>query len=174
MPDSRQATAQVGSYVETRRHGHRGRVTAIHEMCPESRGWFRVQRGLRAEQYEGERWASVLTHPAGSVVVPVSDVQTVEPFDFRNPYAAENFGDNAKAPALAGSAVYVLTTESKYGTDVSVYATWQKARSAKADFYRELWNEADGEVPEDDEAMIDAWEAKGNEATAYINGAEVQ
>lgn len=95
----------VGDYVQTQRHEMKGRVTAIHDGCPEGPAWRMMQRPpLTGEAAEGKgTWVSVLVHPNGAVVVPLSDAKAIEPFPFRNPWAEERFGALDRANSLAAS-----------------------------------------------------------------------
>lgn len=85
----------IGTYVHTKTHGHRGRITEAHGRCPEGPAWLMGQSvpltGVYADG--GGTWYSVLCHPAGAVVVTADDVEVVEPFQFDNPWADEHFRD---------------------------------------------------------------------------------
>lgn len=85
----------LGSYVETDAHRHRGRITQFHDSCPEGAAWLMGQEDGRVRDLEDNAWASVLVHPAGSVVVPVSLMRKVEPFEFTNPWADDYWEEYA-------------------------------------------------------------------------------
>lgn len=87
----------IGTYVQTRTHGHRGRIYQVHNSCPEGAAWRMGQQpGLVGEHADGGgTWYSVLVQPSGSVVVPDYDIDVVDPFEFTNSYGDEYFGGRA-------------------------------------------------------------------------------
>lgn len=85
----------VGSYVRTKVYGHRGRITRLHDRCPEGPGWLAGQQAPEMREYADGPWVSLLVHQGGSVTMPVPLVEVVEPFDFTNRHADRYFGVDA-------------------------------------------------------------------------------
>ena len=86
----------LGDYVETGTHGHKGRVKEIHHTFSEtgeSNAWFDKQIPGYPISTKSGKWYSILCHPRGSVLVPESDVNKIEKFDFENPWADDYFRD---------------------------------------------------------------------------------
>jgi hypothetical protein len=88
---------RLGDYVRTERNLHTGRVYALHHSCPEQgEDWRRIQLdagNVTEDQFESERWVSVLVHTGGAVTVPISDVTVIRPFNFLNSSAEKYFRD---------------------------------------------------------------------------------
>lgn len=84
---------QIGDYVVTKKHGHKGRIAEIHGKCPESQVWVMTQDiPVTQEELEGI-WYSVLCEPSGSVCVSESDITKIDPFPFTNMWKDEYFKD---------------------------------------------------------------------------------
>jgi len=83
---------KLGDYVVTERHGHRGRVTAVHHSCTGGAAWLSVQSDLTDDERKGRGvWLSVLVHGGGAVEVPARDARRVDPFPFENIWAGFYF-----------------------------------------------------------------------------------
>jgi hypothetical protein len=87
------AGIKLGTFVQTHKHGHVGRVYDIHlEGCPQGAAW---QMGQDIPLVEGEAndvWYSVLCEPSGAVVVSARDIERIEPLaEFHNPWNDEYF-----------------------------------------------------------------------------------
>lgn len=68
----------LGDWVVCERHGYEGRVYAIHHECPENEAWIRGQTiPVTTEQRRG-RWASVLCHGGGAVVMPIGTIRVLD------------------------------------------------------------------------------------------------
>lgn len=87
--------AKLGDYIRTTSNNHYGRVKGKYNTfweTPESDEWFDNLASKPDESTKKEPWYSVLTHIAGSVLVPESDIRRVsdKPIGtFENP--AESF-----------------------------------------------------------------------------------
>lgn len=90
-------TVYLGDYVTTTKHGYIGRVYIVDHRCPESEGWIAGQSIPVTDDERNERWVSILTHPAGAIVTPMSDCTLIEPFEFHNPWADMYFRDAAES-----------------------------------------------------------------------------
>jgi heat shock protein HspQ len=74
---------QIGDYVRGTDYGIRGRVTRLHDRCPEDQEWIDLQE-IPVTDVVDEPWIDVLVHGGGAVHLPVSRALKIEPFDFAN------------------------------------------------------------------------------------------
>jgi hypothetical protein len=81
-----------GDYVETSRHGYRGRVYNIKRLEPCDADWIRAQSiPVTLEQALG-LWNSILVHDGGSVLSPIDTSSKIKPIKgFKHPCAKEYF-----------------------------------------------------------------------------------
>jgi hypothetical protein len=84
----------VGSYVRTTVYGHRGRISKMHDACPEDATWLAEQRAPEMREHANGPWVSILVHEGGSVCMPVPLVEAVEPFEFSNRSAHNYFPES--------------------------------------------------------------------------------
>jgi hypothetical protein len=83
----------VGDYVRTKRHGHTGRVTAVHHYCPEGAAWQMGQEPPLPEGVADGKWVSILCpNDGGAIVTFADDCELIEPFVLNNMYEAMYFG----------------------------------------------------------------------------------
>lgn len=83
---------KIGDYVKTKKHGHTGRITDIHGVCPESQWWIDGQKIPVTKDELSGLWYSILCEPAGAAVVSESDLVKVKPFPFTNMWKDKYFG----------------------------------------------------------------------------------
>lgn len=96
-PPPAQPGIERGVWVRTSRHGHFGRVTAVHDQCPESEWWIAAQEIPVTDEDRAGQWVKILCHGGGSVTAPISSVTHLtdgeRPARLDNPYANKEFGD---------------------------------------------------------------------------------
>jgi hypothetical protein len=86
----------LGDFVKTTKHRYTGRVYMIHHSCPQDGAWIAGQTVPVTDDERNEHWVSILVHPSGSIVTPMSDCTVIDPFEFHNPWADMYFRDSVK------------------------------------------------------------------------------
>ena len=92
---STQETPILGSYVKTRQHSYAGRVINVCSTFADTHAddeWFDGLRPRLPKRTKGEPWFGVLVHGGGAVWAPLSDLDVIAPFEFKNLNAAKYFG----------------------------------------------------------------------------------
>lgn len=67
----------LGDWVRDQ-HAHVGRVTAIHDSCPEAGWWIDLQVPEITDEQKSGRWVSILLHGQGSVACPIGTVVVLD------------------------------------------------------------------------------------------------
>jgi hypothetical protein len=96
----------LGSFVKTKRCGHRGVVIAKHlsfTATGSSDEWFDSQRPRIIEVEKNYPWVDILCEEYGSIRVPISDCQMVSPFWLSNPLVEFYWGKVIWKPQKPGT-----------------------------------------------------------------------
>ncbi len=80
--------------------------------------------------------------------------------------------DGLFADQIIGAEVEVVTFGGKHETTIGVFSTYDKAHRAKAQWYRDV--AAPDDLPDDDQAAIDQFEADEGDYRAWISTARIQ
>lgn len=81
-----------GDYVRSKRYGQVGRVHKFRTLGPEDAMWVKVQNPPLTEKEKEERFVGVLIHKSGSILIPESACEPIDPIvDFEHPYADKYF-----------------------------------------------------------------------------------
>lgn len=83
---------KFGDYVQTSRHGYRGRAYKIERLGPESVEWIRAQSlPLTLEQILGD-FVGILVHDGGAVLSPIDSCRKIRTIKgFKHHCAKEYF-----------------------------------------------------------------------------------
>lgn len=90
------AKIKIGDYVQTSRHGYRGRVYKIERLKPSDADWAEGQSiPLTLEECLGE-FVGILVHDGGAVSTPITSCVKIPPIvNFRH-HTAKNYFEDMK------------------------------------------------------------------------------
>jgi hypothetical protein len=84
---------KFGDYVQTDRHGYRGRVYKFERLTNADQAWVDGQSlKVTIEDIQGE-WVGILVHDGGAVLTPIASCRKIPTIkDFKHHCAKEHFG----------------------------------------------------------------------------------